>query len=170
MKGWLETLWEQVFRDERVTPPGWFLRSNLSIGLFASIVLYAGARHPERMNVAFAALVACTVATHVGGALIALAARRAVPTLIFVHGVVLLATTASFVATCLWLTVHATTLSNVRYLPGVALALFVYASLELRFFGPRPIRAMNLRRLGIILGIASELALATTLVRVLLRS
>lgn len=170
MNGWLDMLWNQAFRDELVIAPERFARGNFAIGIFMAIVLYANARHPERTNLLLTALVALSMVAHLSGLPISAAFPRATASVLYFQGLALFATTAALVAMSAWLTFHATTLANVRYLPGIALSLFVYAALEIHFFGPHRLQRLNVRRLGIWLGITAELALAACLVRHLLQS
>jgi multisubunit Na+/H+ antiporter MnhG subunit len=65
---------------------------------------------------------------------------------------------------CTYLTLHARTLSNVRYVPGIALSLFMYASFELHFFAPRRLRVPHVRRLCMVAGVAAEVMMAAALV------
>ena len=163
MKGWLETLWEQVFAETLIIPVARFLWANLTLGLFALIVLHAGARMPERTNPVFTALVAIAAVTHLGGCLVAAVVDRARARILFIQGGSLSLATAGLVTMSTWLTLRAPALSNVRYVPGVACMLFIYATLELHFFGPRRVQALGVRKLGIGIGVASELIMAAAL-------
>ena len=138
---WLATVWSQLFRAERLIAPERFLQANLTLGLFAIVVLVAEARHPERSSLLFTALVLSTVVTHVGGAGVVLMVKGTLERTVFVQGVCLFATTACLVTTAVWLTLHAVVLSDVRYLPGIASSLSLQASLEVEFFGPAWLRS-----------------------------
>jgi hypothetical protein len=164
MAGWLDALWAQAFRDERVIEPARFLRGNVVIGLFAIIALTAGARDPERMPPVFSALLVLTLLTHLSGIALAAALRRATAAIIFVQGLCLWATTAAAVVLSTYLTLHAARLSNVRYLPGITLALFMYASFEIHFFAPPGLRLPHVRKLSMVGGIVAELAMAAALI------
>jgi hypothetical protein len=163
-KGWLETVWAQAFRDVLVVPPARFLGANLIVGLFSIILLLAGARQPERTNAAFDLLVASTIVTHLGGFFVATAARRLISVVLFVQGLALFAMTSCLVIFSVWLTLHAPTLSNIRYVPGIALSVLTYSAIEIGFFFPATQPRPGFRKLGIALGAIGELALGAALV------
>jgi len=161
---WFEILWRQVFRSQRVIEPGAFLDANLTLGLFASLGLLVCLRAPEHTNWAFTGLVALTSATHVGGRVLAGIRGGLRAAILFVQGSSLFCTALAFVVTSTELSLRAGDLRNVRYLPGVALALFIHASHEIHFFGPSAIQAWPVRRIALVLGVAGELAMAAALV------
>jgi hypothetical protein len=162
---WLTALWTQVFRKERVIEPLEFLRANRTLGLFATLVFYVCWTQPERSHPVFTLLVGLTVATHLGGQAVAALAPRLLEPTLFVQGVSLCATGLGLVVMSTLLSLQATTLSNVRYVPGIALMLLIQATLELQFFGPPRMRGWPLRRAGIVVGVAAELTLAGALLQ-----
>lgn len=161
---WFAILWRQVFRRQRVIEPEAFLDANLNLGLFATLCLLVCLRTPERTNWVFTSLVALTSATHVGGRILAAFWSRLLAPTLFVQGISLSCTALALVVMSIELTLRAGTLSNVRYLPGIVLSLFIHASLEIHFFGPAAIQAWPVRRVALVLGIAGELAMAAALV------
>jgi hypothetical protein len=163
VKSWLQSIWLQVFRKDRIIPPERYLEGNLTVGLFSVIVILAGAAHPEQTNILFYVLAAATAATHVGGFIVAKAAPRVLDTTIVVQAICLLAATLNLVVMNLWLTIHVDRLSNVRYLPGVVLLLSTYAGLQLELVGPPRFARLRMKRLGILLGIVSEAATGAVL-------
>jgi hypothetical protein len=160
MKNWLQAIWVQVFRKERLIAPERYLDGNFTVGLFAVIVILAGSSHPERTNLLFYLMVGGTAATHLGGFLVAKAVRRLLDTTVVVQASFLFATTVSLVLMNMWLTIHADRVSDVRYVPGLVLSLLTYASLQLEFVGPPSLRRLRVKRLGILLGAASETSMA----------
>ncbi len=161
---WFKTIWRQVFRAKRLIEPGAFLDANLTLGLFASLCLLACLRGPERTNWAFTGLVALTSATHVGGRVLAAVWARLLAPTLFVQGISLFCTALALVVMSTELTLHAENLSNVRYLPGIALTFFIHSSFEIHFFGPPQIQAWAVRRVALVLGIVGELVMAAALV------
>lgn len=162
---WFELLWRQVFRKQRIIEPSAFLDANWILGLFASLGVYVCLRSPERSNWVFTGLIALTSATHLGGRMLAGSASRLLARILFVQGLSLFCTALALVVMSTELTWRASHLSNVRYFPGLALSLFIHASLELDFFAPLAIRAWPVRRVALLLGIAGELVMAAALVR-----
>ncbi len=161
---WFEILWRQVFRRQRVIEPDAFLGANLIVGLFATLVLLVCLRTPERTNWAFTSLVALTSVTHVGGRVLAGFWGRLLAPTLFVQGISLFCAALALVEMSTELSLRAGNLSNVRYLPGIVLSLFIHASLEIHFFGPAAIQAWPVRRVALLLGIAGELVMAAALV------
>ena len=161
---WLEILWRQAFRTKRVIEPTAFLDANLTLGLFASLALIVCLRTPERSTWLFTALVALTSVTHVGGRVLAGLSAGLRASILFVQGLSLFSTALALVAISTALSLRAENLSNIRYLPGIALSLFIHSSLEVHFFGPSAIRAWPVRRVALILGIAGELVMAAALI------
>lgn len=166
----LELLWRQFFREEQVLESRAFLEANLTLGLFGVVMLVAMVCDVERTSLLLTALSAVTVAAHLGGPLVVKARPRALAVTLFIQGSTLLCLTLGLVLTSTWLAARATTLSNVRWLPGLFLMLFLYSSFEIQFFGPGFVRRLPVRRLALVLGIASELSLSAALVWHLLKS
>jgi hypothetical protein len=160
MKSWLQAIWVQVFRKERLIAPGRYLDGNFAVGLFAVIVILAGSSHPERTNLLFYVLVGGTAATHLGGFVVAKAVRRLLDTTVVVQASFLFATTFGLVLMSISLTIHADSMSDVRYAPGLVLSLLTYASLQLEFVGPLSLRRLGIKRLGILLGAICEASMA----------
>jgi hypothetical protein len=163
MTSWLQAIWVQVFRKEMLIAPNRYLDGNLTIGLLAVIVILAGSAHPERTNLLFYVLFSGTAATHIGGFIVARSVPKVLDTTVSVQASFLLATTFYLVVMNLWLVIHADRLNDVRYVPGLVLSLLTYASLQLEFVGPPRLRGLRVRRLGILVGGASEVAMAGVL-------
>ena len=161
---WFEILWRQVFRHNRVIEPSAFLDANLTVGLFAILCLFVCLHSPERSHWLFTVLVALTGVTHVGGRVLAGGSERLRTPTLFVQGVSLFFTALALVVMSTALTLRAENLSNVRYLPGIALTLFIHASFEIQFFGPVAIQGWPVRRVALSLGIVGELVMAGALV------
>jgi hypothetical protein len=161
---WLEILWRQAFRTKRVIEPSAFLDANLTLGLFASLGLLVCLRTPERGSWLFTILVALTSATHVGGRVLAGLSGGLRASILFVQGVSLFFTALALVVLSSALSLRAESLTNVRYLPGLALSLFLHSSLEIQFFGPSAVRAWPVRRVALVVGVAGELIMAAALI------
>jgi hypothetical protein len=157
---WLAALWRQFFREERVIEPLEFLHANRTLGLFSTLVLYICLSQPERSHPVFTLLVGLTVATHLGGQAVAAFAPRVLEPTLFVQGAALGLSSLGFIVMSTWLSLQSPLLSNVRYVPGIALMLLIQATLELHLFGPAPLRRWPMRRAGLVIGIVGELAMA----------
>lgn len=169
LQDFFQSVWSQVFREKLVLRPEQLLSANLFIGLFSIVILLAGAQHPERTHALLAVTVAITVGTHIGGIPAATLAPARVPLVILVQGVSLFASALTLAATTLWFAYRAERLTDFSYLPGMLVTLLTYAALEIHFFGPERWRRFGVRRLGLLLGLAGEVVLASLLVWRLLR-
>jgi hypothetical protein len=162
---WLATLWTQFFRDERVIEVPELLRANRTLGLFASLVFYVCLSQPERSTPLFTALVGLTLLTHLGGEIVVAFVPQALTHVLSAQGLTLAVASLGLVAMSTSLSLSATELSNVRYVPGIALMLLIQASLELHLFGPGWAQRLPLRRVGLVLGLAGELIMAGALLQ-----
>jgi hypothetical protein len=168
-QGFVQSIWKQVFRDELVLGTDRFLSSNFFIGLFSIVVLLASAEHPERSNALLIVAITITVATHVAGWPATTLAPERAKLVLLVQGLSLFTSALVLTGTALWLAYAAERLTSFRYLPGMMITLFTYAALEIHFFGPERWRRLGVRRLGVLIGLTGELALAGLLLWRLLR-
>jgi hypothetical protein len=165
--GLAEAFWAEAFRSAPKIGPHRYLQGNLVIGLFMGVVLIAGTHRPERTNWAFFFLVGATIATALVGWITATVSARVrveAPRIVFIQAATLAVTVAFLATTTILFAFTAPALVNFRYVPGVALSLLTYASIQVEFFGPPAVRRLRPRRIGIATGIVVEVVLAGALV------
>lgn len=162
-RNWLQTIWAQLYNDNSVVQPTEYLHGNLTVGLFFIIVLIAGTGGTSGLNAIPSYIVGIGAAVLICGYPLAALAPRMQASIVFAQAVLLIVGLAALVLPLMAAATARTPLVSFRYLPGLTLCLFVYASMQVEFMGPRSWRVVRPRRIGVALGIASELAMAACL-------
>lgn len=162
--GWMGQVFQQVYSDRELIPPGRYLAYNAFIGIIllggATLVVVEPRLGSARTAVCLVAAGLLLLA-EVPVALL----RPAIATrLLSLHGTVLVGLAAALTAGSITWALRAPSHAPFRYAPGATLVLLVYGMLQIAAFGPWSGSAKRIRKAGLTLGLACELTTAVFLI------
>ena len=162
--GWVGQVFQQVYSDRQLIPPGRYAAYNAFIGIILLGVAAIVAMEPQLGSSRTVGSVGAVGMLLLTGIPVAFLRPSIATRVLALHGVVLgglaVALTAGSITWALQAPAHA----PFRYAPGAALVLLVYGMLQIVAFDPWRERAKQLRMAGLIVGLGCELAIAVALI------
>jgi len=165
--GWVGQVFQQVYSDRQLIPPGKYVAYNAFIGIILAGGAVLVALEPRLGSSRTAASLGVTGILLLAGIPVALLRPSIATRLLALHGAVLVGLAVALTAGSISWALRAPPHAPFRYAPGAGLVLLVYGMLQVAAFGPWPERAKRLRMVGLILGLGCE---ATVVVFLILRA
>ena len=158
--GWVGQVFQQVYSDRQLIPPGRYAACNAFIGLILLGVAAMVVMEPGLGSSRTAASVGAAGVLLLAGIPVVLLRPSIATRVLALHGAVLGGLAVALTAGSVRWALRAPPHTPFRYVPGAALVLLVYGMLQIAAFGPWRERAKRLRMAGLILGLGCELAIA----------
>ncbi len=162
--GWVGQVFQQVYSDRQLIPPGRYMAYNAFIGILLVAVASLVVVEPRLGSGRTATGLGAAGILLLAGIPVALLRSSIATRVLALHGAVLGGLAVALTGGSIRWALRAPAHAPFRYAPGAALVLLVYGMLQIAAFGPWPDRARRIRMAGLILGLGCELAVAGFLI------